>query len=626
MKRFAAVCLAMVVAGVLTACGGGGGGTGGGNPGSGATISSISITPGNSSGSTGNSIAFTATALMSDATSSIVTASATWNSSNAAVAQFSTVNGARNVVSLVSAGTATITAIVGTLTASTLLTVSTGTVTAPSANPLSVTPILDAGRAVSSAVTTTGGTITATAADGSVMTLVIPAGALVSTVTITVTPVSSIGGLPMDGGLVAGVEMEPSGLAFYKPVSLTIQPAASVPVANQVTFGYHESGAEFHLEPPVISGSAITLKLLRFCGEGVANGTPANVAAQLLQVPTSSDDFIAQSLYQLVSAERQAQLNSQPGDPDFASKFQALMDEWENLEVMPRILNASSSCAAAREALSYVLSLERNRQILGVSAPNDSATADATISSLIATIGQQCIQEAYNQCVATGNVARMFQAVLGLEREKQLLGTSDGSTVPEGADLAEKCASWQVDFDSDMLWVSSGTTINVEVTSSKIPFQWKYFTGGTTQGTGPLTYKQASISDPDSSLQGTGSIAGVWLEMDLNMNASAAPADPLVQLAFDTGNPQPLEILTMCFPAPTGCVSAGNQAYWSAPWLLSHMDTLGEWFGGAIHGTLMFDFTEINGMKKMKKTYTGVVNGAPDVLETTYVTIYHTPQ
>ena len=50
-----------------------------------------------------------------------------------------------------------------------------------------------------------GGTLNTTGGDGTKYTLKVPAGAVLSPVTVTMTPLSSVGGLGMSGGLVGGV-------------------------------------------------------------------------------------------------------------------------------------------------------------------------------------------------------------------------------------------------------------------------------------------------------------------------------------------------------------------------------------------------------------------------------------
>ena len=74
-----------------------------------------------------------------------------------------------------------------------------------------VTPVPDNAHRIGVG-TTSGATITATGADGTRYTLTIPANALLARQVIKVTPPTTIGGLPLSGGLVGAVQLAPDGL------------------------------------------------------------------------------------------------------------------------------------------------------------------------------------------------------------------------------------------------------------------------------------------------------------------------------------------------------------------------------------------------------------------------------
>ena len=84
------------------------------------------------------------------------------------------------------------------------------------ANPLDVTPVLYTGDRAVATIGAAGGTLDATGADGTAYKLTIPAGALVSDADLSMTPVSSIGGLPFDS-LVGAVDLQPDGLQLLTP-------------------------------------------------------------------------------------------------------------------------------------------------------------------------------------------------------------------------------------------------------------------------------------------------------------------------------------------------------------------------------------------------------------------------
>ncbi len=122
-------------------------------------------------------------------------------------------------------------------------------VAAVTASPLTVTLTPEASP-VTQTIGAAGGSITATSANGVVYTLSIPADALLSNKEITLTPISQVGNLPLSGGLLSAVKIEPEGLEFYGYATLTTTLKQGAP-ANTSVIGFKSSntGSEFHLYP-----------------------------------------------------------------------------------------------------------------------------------------------------------------------------------------------------------------------------------------------------------------------------------------------------------------------------------------------------------------------------------------
>src|SRR5258708_35640669 len=66
--------------------------------------------------------------------------------------------------------------------------------------PLTVQVSQDTSKATSAVIGPAGGAVTASAASGATLSLTVPAHALLSPHSITLTPLSSISGLPLKGG------------------------------------------------------------------------------------------------------------------------------------------------------------------------------------------------------------------------------------------------------------------------------------------------------------------------------------------------------------------------------------------------------------------------------------------
>jgi hypothetical protein len=104
-------------------------------------------------------------------------------------------------------------------------------------------------RSATGAIGPEGGRVDALAGDGTIYSLIVPQGALAFPTQITVTPLAALNGSPLGGELIGGVQLEPDGLELGRPATLAIQGERINPGPNQVAFGYHGDGQDFHLEP-----------------------------------------------------------------------------------------------------------------------------------------------------------------------------------------------------------------------------------------------------------------------------------------------------------------------------------------------------------------------------------------
>jgi hypothetical protein len=90
---------------------------------------------------------------------------------------------------------------------------------------ISLTPALDSTRKATATIASNGGSLSLTDAKGNKFGVTIPANALINSVLVTMTPVTSVSGLPAGGAFHAGVQLEPDGLMLFQPAQLTIEPA-----------------------------------------------------------------------------------------------------------------------------------------------------------------------------------------------------------------------------------------------------------------------------------------------------------------------------------------------------------------------------------------------------------------
>ena len=127
-----------------------------------------------------------------------------------------------------------------------------------------------------------GGEISVTGSSGAVYTLTIPKDALQFDVPITLKSISAITGLPLSGGMLGAVFIEPAALVFDIPASLKMttpesKPAVSAPLL--MAFSFQDEGADFHLYP--FDGSAQQSSLGGHLARLRDANTPPNLAAIL---------------------------------------------------------------------------------------------------------------------------------------------------------------------------------------------------------------------------------------------------------------------------------------------------------------------------------------------------------
>ena len=168
--------------------------------------------------------------------------------------------------------------------------------------PRSVTPHLDNAHATTVTVTPgAGGTLSTTSADGTQYRLDVTKGAVLSPLQVTMTPLSSIGGLGMRGGLVGGVQMSPDGLQLLEPATLTIVPRAGAPTANLTPFVHEGNGSNLGLVPPH-PGSGVSFEPTHFSGGGVGSATNADRSAQDGHAPAGTAEQFRQEAQRLSQA------------------------------------------------------------------------------------------------------------------------------------------------------------------------------------------------------------------------------------------------------------------------------------------------------------------------------------
>ena len=308
------------------------------------------------------------------------------------------------------------------------------------ADAVDVTATVDPSHAVTQTIVSAmGGTITATGADGTVFTLTIPADALLADEEITLTPVLSVAGVPLDGGVAAAVQLSPEGLQLLKPALLSITPPSGTP---NVGFSYHGSGQEFFFYPLNL-GSSTGFAVVHFSGYGLGSGMATGAVT-----PLDPEDSFLNAIGQPA-----------PPAPSVAAidggSIATLAQQYYTNSVSPQVnaalqpgatvaqMSAAFTRAARFIAIIQIIALDQQDPFVG-----DISTLQAAMDALQVGL----FNELYNnECLAEPSPAPIA-SMIGVVRYFLMTGR-DPAVVLSSAywNKITKCAPQvKVDFDSEL--------------------------------------------------------------------------------------------------------------------------------------------------------------------------------
>ncbi len=289
-----------------------------------------------------------------------------------------------------------------------------------------------------------------------VFTLTIPTNGVAESTAISLTLITNVTGVPAAKGFLAAVRLEPEGLPLTAPVLLQIDFPTNIPSSQIASYTFNNDGTDLHLTPDLVSSNRVRIWVtqLRSYGCGVftldelhalAATVPPSPPASSARTPKATlDDCypenvraanqlraeltrkqapIAQRTAAILQEARMKALLGveEPDNPLVVGAFSGLGD-WLHDELMPRMPAAQQHCRVGQELLKWILSAERQRQLLG------SATGDEVdgIGAFMCALLAECQQEIEDCCNLKGGDMRLVTELLGLERQRQLMGMTDG--------------------------------------------------------------------------------------------------------------------------------------------------------------------------------------------------------
>ncbi len=284
--------------------------------------------------------------------------------------------------------------------------------------PSKVSVTLDSAHVATASISAdSGGTLSAGGA-----TLTMPAGAVAETTSVTMTPVTKLGGLT--GQLLGAVQFQPDGLELLKPVTLTID----VPSTSDLqAFSYAGNGSDFHLYPLKVEAGTAILKLFHFSGYGVGQHLPSSVDALRKQLNNSVKPAVTKATH-----DRQAFFNAV-----------LVYTGWKN---------AVNSRSDTRRAF---------------------ATDIADLEEKLAVALERIADQEHEDCVTTHDIVRTGKKIndaIGLVTE--VVGHGFSGPIYDAVEYAIgqqiKCERFELDFDSEITGTPGGFVGDVRVEGVKL--------------------------------------------------------------------------------------------------------------------------------------------------------------
>lgn len=323
--------------------------------------------------------------------------------------------------------------------------------------PVTLDLQLEGDRAVEALVTPEhGGRLVATASDGTRYRLRIPEGAVLGNVKVTMTPVGEVRGLPVAGGSLAAVRLEPDGLRLMEPAELTILTERAVPPAERIAFGYFGDGADAHLYPVEWGAERITMRLLHFSGYGVAGAAADDPGRAALQRAASMEARLSARIADAMRSEGDA-------GEILLGPVQAAFVEYYDVALRPLMQIAETDDRQAACCITRYFTWERQVTLLfgegrhsRSEAPDDldapeldrrRAEASESFERIFRNAVEKGVARAISECREEHDLGAIMR-LLRLQRQAALLGLLDEAEALRGLREVEACATFELEFRS----------------------------------------------------------------------------------------------------------------------------------------------------------------------------------
>jgi hypothetical protein len=110
---------------------------------------------------------------------------------------------------------------------------------------------------------------------------------------------------------------------------------------------------------------------MRFSGAGVGSGSASAAAANIMMQASTSETRLRQILGEYLQIRRQKAILEGELDPEMGKTIESAMDKYEDEVIRKKIVAAGLDCKHARPAMQDILSLARQRQLIGLEPDPD---------------------------------------------------------------------------------------------------------------------------------------------------------------------------------------------------------------------------------------------------------------
>ena len=282
----------------------------------------------------------------------------------------------------------------------------------------------------------------------------------------------------------------------------------------------------------IVLSSILTVTVNTLAGGwGIERGraNAGDVARLLVDqlVLSRSQKRIAEAAIRPLAAERQRQLlgMSQESDADLYERLDKINEWWLKDVMGPADAiagNPAASCAEANIAVTKLLGMMRERQLLGMSPEEGDSSPGAVnaraadqglsqrLEASITILTQRCREEALDECIVTGRFQQIIDLEFGISSQNDNLG--GGSEIDKAwvAQALKQCAIYELHFVSTTKALQIFNLVTVR--DAKVPITFEkapdlvigekledFLRGETSGGTNPF-FVSVKCSQPGLSI------------------------------------------------------------------------------------------------------------------------------